>query len=236
MAGETVEAEIATCPNCGAIAPARTAVCRSCGVNLLSDGRARERLARLKQGLDVIDASTAAPGLAEPSRVWAIDWRQLLGQLRFVALGAGALAVLIVLWAGWRADLAAQRANEDARQAANARDCLQRADYLCARDGFLAVLRDDPTYPGAAAALTDARLGLAEQDAEAGIFAAAIAEVDVVLAVDPGNRTALFAASSYYNRWHQYALARGDWLTALRVYQEWQARFPGMPAGQSVLQ
>jgi len=184
----------------------------------LRDLQAEQAGSRLQQ-VRAAAGKTAANEMARSQRQWR---RQMLG-----LLAAGVLVALVVVGVSlWHDHAQRLRRAREARMYEQAMACLQGEDYLCARDGFVVLLREDPQYGDAQSRLINARLGLARQYRAAGQWQAAVAELDQALRTSPTETDALSLLQDVYDAWLEDALSRGDWLTALRVQLQRDARFP----------
>lgn len=205
------------CPNCSAFIPDGALLCRSCGI----DFAAFQALQPLRQ------AQPAAPASDAPVRA-ALEQtrRRLTRQVRaLLALAALVLVLALALAALYAEGQRQRRARIDGLYQ-QAQVCSARQDYGCAFDTLDQVLREEPSYPGAARLRGDTRLGLARQQAQAGQWAATVEQLDALLAEQPARAEALALLRSTYDRWLDDALGRGDLATALRVGLQRQARFP----------
>jgi ribosomal protein L40E len=223
-----------TCPNCRALNPASAVVCRSCGVNLRLYQQAlphlREREAeQSRQHQDQLAESAAAAIALEGARSRERSRRQLSG----LGVALLLLAGLVIGGAAFLRFSQAQRRDRLATDFAAATNCLQTQDYPCAVERFAALLDDEPDYPGAWAGLAEARLGLAGQLATAGQWEAAASELEMLLEANPANSAALAALRDVYDRWIQDALGRGDFIKALSLRLQRDARFPDEPLAPS---
>jgi tetratricopeptide (TPR) repeat protein len=215
------------CPNCRAINPPNTAVCRSCGVHLSAYQEAQRRRVALKRDsvadhaaqLDTSTSATIVSGVAR-------NRRQLSLQLRVLFGAAAILLVVIVIAVALYAQSQKQRRERLALQYQSAIACVHRNDYLCARDGFAALLQEEPTYPEVARQLRDARYELAHQYLRAGQWQPALEQLNLLLRDDPTDEPTLALTKDLYDRWYQDAVGRGDWITAFGVDLQRKARFP----------
>lgn len=226
ISGDTPE-PILECPNCHALNGPGSLVCVACGARI---AQLRELLPRLRQRQEA-RAAGHRDRLAEDARAISVDataggWRRLRWQLLAAVIAAAALGAL--LWAGTATYTGHALQRRDRLTAAfqSADACLVRAQYACARDGFIALLAEEHAYPGAHERLLDARYGLARQYADAGQWQPAIAESDALLRVAPDDPWALRLTRSVYDRWIQDALGRGDLLGAMRARLSRNACFP----------
>lgn len=214
------------CPNCGALNSPKALVCISCGVSLVDFRAALPRIHNLQDEQAAAhweqlqdDASSAIAGEVTKGR------KQLSLQLRVALIVAAALAILVVIGTAWYAHLQHLRQERLAAQYDVAVTCLENSDYLCARDGFEALLREEPYYDDAQDWLNEARYGLSRQYVRAGQWESAIAELDVLLKDKPSDERALTLLKETYDRWAQDALGQKDWLTMFWVIMQRDARF-----------
>lgn len=234
------------CPNCRAVNPPQAIVCGACGINLPRAVAASTRVeddvapaveATWDQSADSADAEVAAwtgstDGAIDAADVGGIGARSrrvLARQLRWVVIGAVALAVAILAISAWRAEEAARERAALVQLDARAQACLARGDAACARDAFGSIVAQDPTYPGARDGLESARRVYAEQLAQSGQFSQAVDELDAILRDDPGDRAASEQLRRAFDRWYDDAIGRGDVTTAFFVDRLRRARFPTTP-------
>lgn len=104
-------------------------------------------------------------------------------------------------------------------------DCLQKEDFICARDGFIALLQKSPGNSDAAQRLVDARLGLARKYARSYEWELSVTELDNILRVPPKNAEAWTLLKNIYDQWYDDAVSRGDLITAARVAFDRNLRF-----------
>lgn len=218
------------CPNCRALNPASAVVCRSCGVNLQLYQQVmphlREREAeQLRQRQGQLAESAATAIAQEGAKRRERSYRHLSGLLIALLLLAG----LVIAGAAILGYSQAQRRDRLAAELATAANCLQTQDYVCAIERFTALLDDEPDYPSARARLEEARLGLAGQLIATGQWEAATNELEIILEDNPANATALASLRDVYDRWIQDALGRGDFIKALSLHLQRNARFHDEP-------
>lgn len=227
MSSDALTDKSLTCPNCRAINPPNTVVCRSCGIHLSAYRESQARLIEHKRDSTAdheaqLEASTSEAIVSGLAR----GRRQLALQLRIVFGAAAILLVVIAITIALYAQAQKQRREQLALQYQSAVSCMRRSDYLCARDGLAALLQEEPTYPEAAPQLRDARYELAQQYLQAGQWQPALDELDTLLRDDPADVRALALTKDLFNRWYKDAVGRGDWVIALRVELQRKARFP----------
>ena len=218
------------CPNCLALNPAATVVCRSCGVNIPLFHQALPHLReaeaeQVHEHQATLAESAAATAAQEEARRHARS-RQQLAALGGVLL---TLAVVAVAAVALYAFLQAQRRDRLAADYAAAVACLDRADYQCAVEGLDELIREEPDYPAVREKLAEARLGLAGQYAAAGQWSAGMAELEAVLEDDPANIAALTALRDIYDRAITDTIGQGKWVEALRLRLQRDARFGDAP-------
>lgn len=215
------------CPSCDALNRPNALVCVGCGVNLAQFPVAAARLReRQREQAEAHAQELAEDATAAVAGEVARGRRQLRVRLGLVLGGAALVALLIVLGAAFQAHQARVREERLAAEYQRATACLEALDYVCAREGFSALLSEEPHYPGAQAELDEARRRLAQEYGQARRWEDAIAELDAVLAISPGDRPALALMKDVYDRWLTDANARGDWLTAIKARWQRDARFP----------
>ncbi len=215
------------CGNCRALNPPNALVCASCGVNLADFRAAAPRFRELQ----VDQAMAHRQQLARQTSAVVADEvqrsrTQLRWQLRLLFIAAVILAVVTIIGAAYFAAQVRLRNERLAAEYSQAESCLAGRDYICARDAFEAVLREDPDYLKAREGLQLARYGLAEQYARSGQWQEATDELDKLLKESPADETALRLMKGVYDRWLADAISRGDWLTAWRVRLRRDALFP----------
>lgn len=215
------------CDFCGAVNPATAKVCSGCGANrehlaaasIAYRDRQIEELQEQQVRLEREHADAKALEM-EHGR------RHLLTQLAVAS-------VLVVLVAGAVFGLGSYRIEQErirqqqlAALAAAAEQCVQSRDLRCGRDRYLALLDQEPGYPGASAALAQARLGLALELADRRQWQEALDEVDGALKADPKNTDARLLGRTVIDRWIAQTITDGDWLTFLRLRVERDRRYP----------
>lgn len=150
-------------------------------------------------------------------------------QLVILLAVLGVLAFMVISVAAAYRYFEAERRARLASDFATAATCLEIQDYQCALAGFESVVERDASYEGARLGLRDARIGLAGQFAASGQWDAAIGELELALEIDPANLVALTLLRDAYDRWIQDALGRGDFVRALGLRLQRNARFPNEP-------
>ncbi|MCL4299595.1 MAG: hypothetical protein KJ077_27915 [Anaerolineae bacterium] len=156
----------------------------------------------------------------------AVGRKRLRHQLRLAVIVAGMMAVLVVTGTAWYTYQQHLRREWLATQYHIARTCLDNGDYLCARDGFVAILQVESNYSEASIHLDEARYELAQQYAQAGQWESAVTELDLLLKDYPADQRALKLLEETYDRWLLDAMGHGDWVTALKIKMQQEARFP----------
>jgi hypothetical protein len=227
VSAEVVREQGLVCGNCHAPNPANAVVCASCGVNLAAFPAALDRIRQLEQTRAAeYAAALSATAASRRDREASASRRRLRYQLAGL-LGAAIIGLLLALGA-LHLHQAQQRAQAERLAAADqrAQACLDAGQYLCARDGFLALTREQADYPGAQAALVQARDGLAAQYETAGQWQKALAELDAVLDRTPGDPATVALEQDLFSRWMADAAGRGDYVTVVRVGLLREARFP----------
>lgn len=214
------------CPHCRALNPPSAHICRSCGINLPAYQASRTRLLELQRDASA-EHTTRLENDVQTTVAHAVAQgrQQLASQLRILLITGAALAIVIVIAVLMYAAQLKQRREQLATQNEQALTCLAHQDYLCARDKFVAVLSEEPDYPEAAHKLQEARYGLAQQYTNAGQWQQAVDNLDALLLADPSQQRAVDLLHDVYDRWLKDALARGDFLTAIQVKIQRDARF-----------
>lgn len=206
------------CPNCKAINLPGARICSACGIHLDTVNAVLPRLQEYEQERDTAHAEQAQQ---QASAKASSELQQANARFRLLIIitlvVAGVLAVIVVtaaLVAAWQVRV---RQDHLEQQYGKAYECLQARDFLCARDGFFDLLSEEPDYPSARQHLEQARLGLAEEFAAAGLFASAERELLILLEESPELVPALTLLQSVYNRWYQLTINQGDLITALQL-------------------
>jgi len=215
------------CANCGALNPPNTLICRSCGVNLPQFRAAVPRLRELQSG----HVAAYEEQLIQDAEVLVADQisrsrRDLRLRLRVALIAAAVLAVIIVIAAALYAEQVRLRRERLAAQYERAATCLADENYMCARDGFLALLEEEPGYPGARDGLNEARYRLAETYARDKEWEKAIEELDALLKDVPRDEAAIALMHDVFDRWIEDLMSRRDILGALGVLWQRNLRFP----------
>ena len=211
-------AKFLVCPNCQGINPPGSVVCSACGVNLCRFHTAQERLRerleeetadhllRLSEESEETVATHAAHG--------RVQTKQLLKGLLVASI---VLAVAVASVAAFYGHQRRLRRERLARDYEAAMVCLSNDDYLCARDGFAALLRAEPGYRDAQAQLNEARYHLARQLGQEGAWTTALTEIDELLKDSPDDTRALALRDEIYNLWLKDAREKRDWLTVIHI-------------------
>lgn len=207
------------CPNCRAFNSAGALLCRSCGINFAAFQAVQPQILRQSDPLSV-ESDEPASEMLRAAR------QRLTRQVQVLLAVAAVTLVLALFLAALYAEHLRQRHARIDGLYQQALACSINQDYGCASNTLVQVLREEPAYPDAARRLHDARLGLARQQAQAGQWAAAVEQLDTLLAEQPGRADALALLRSTYDRWIDDSIGRGDLFTALRVRLQRQARFP----------
>ncbi len=215
------------CPNCRALNQPNIRVCISCGADQVVFRAAQAQLQTLQADhahtheaeLQATASETVEYGVAEGRRKFASQFRWLLAM-------AAVCAILIVAGTAYHGYQLQLRRERLGVAFIEAKLCLQRAAFVCARDGFAVLVAEEPDYPQAQQSLRDARLGLAREHVLAARWEAAIVELDAVIEHDPHDEQARVTMKDVYDRWYKDALGRGEFITALSVKLQRDARFP----------
>lgn len=184
--------EVITCPNCQAMNPAQAVVCISCGVRLdtfdaINELWQERRSARIASQIQQTKAETATVTRTEVQQ----NRKAFIQRLLAVMTVAGLLAAII--WAlAFLADYRRQmRVKQFDQWYAEGNSCLERNDFLCARDAYWEIYRTDPTFRDVSRRLADSKLGLAEEYTQLGYLTEATRELDQVEPLLPGNTAIL---------------------------------------------
>lgn len=213
--------QYSTCPNCQAFNPPGSVVCSACGVNLIRFHAAQERL---HETLDK-EATAHLLQLSEEAKE-AVTAGVARGRVQTKQLLKGLLLVLVVLalavavaaaFYGHQRQLRRERLAQDYEAAVA---CLSSGDYVCARDGFAALLRTEPGYRDAQARLNEARYQLAWQLSREGAWTAALKEVNRLLEDKPDGARALALEDEIYSLWLEDAREKGHWLTVIWILMQ----------------
>ena len=224
--GEHVHEETRPCPSCGALNYAQAVICVSCGVDMDMYLAAQPRLHALQADAVTLNQEQLEEEAAQAIAAEKAKSRQQLrrqvrillmigGVLAVMALGAGALV-------GFRLQLRRERLEALYTKAML---CLGAQEYLCARSGFAALLKEAPHYEDAQARLLSARLGLAERYMEEQQWAMAIQELDALLQEAPADAMALGLMEEAYNQWLNEAQAQENRALAAFIQAQIEARF-----------
>lgn len=216
---DNVEPETTSlCPNCQALNPPNTLVCTSCGINLAGFEAALPRFRQLQSEQAQAHDEVVAERVSELAHAEADRGRWVFGrQMRILLVAAVVVSLLAILGSGLLGNQARLRKERLARQYEMALVCLSDGRYQCAKDGLLALLREDSAYPGAQESLAQARYGLAEQYARDGQWQAGVNELKAQLRESPDDTTTSRMIQEMYDRWLADAINRGDWWTAIRL-------------------
>lgn len=233
MTDASPETGAVLCPHCGALNHPNAVVCVGCGVRLDTYDEVRERFDELqeKKGKERHEKLLMAAG--EASRKDAHDsQRMLVKSLKIAAPVLLGLAILIIAAAAWMGSLERQRREQVIAEFDHGQACLAAEDFLCARDAFLNVLRQNRDYPKAGESLTEARIGLAKAYVAAGQFSPALAELDALLSEHPGDPRVLgWAVELHMQVAEEYADSK-QWQRAI---QELDAGLRYQPADANIL-
>jgi tetratricopeptide (TPR) repeat protein len=218
------------CPNCGARNAPNTVICLSCGVNMPMFESAQAKLRQhQKEKADAHQKELEESAAQVVSEQKKLVRQQLSIQLRLLLLVAGLVAIVIIaivaLYA-YQLRLYRERIASDYERAAT---CLKNENFLCARDGFVSLLREEPNYRDATQQLVQARLGLAKQYTKSREWESAIAELDAILKTSPKDSQALTLLKDVYDQWYDDAMSHGDLIKALQIMLQRNARFGSGP-------
>jgi Tfp pilus assembly protein PilF len=156
--------------------------------------------------------------------------RQRLGrQLRTVLTIATVLAVFTVIGTLGYAYQQHLRREWLSSQYATALLCLNKQDYLCARNLLVAVLQEDPHYEDALEHLKLIRYQLAQQYLLNQQWQDSLAELDALLQEFPNDASALALMKNVYDSWYVDALKQGNLLTAVEIQLQRKARLVDEP-------
>ncbi|HEY8746311.1 MAG TPA: zinc ribbon domain-containing protein [Chloroflexota bacterium] len=228
---ETTPEQGLICSNCHALNSAGASVCTACGVRLVNLPDAVVRLQEIER-----QEAAAHAAILQARTATRIDgeWRRSVRGLRrqmvwllAAALVAAAAGLGVMRFHQHQLAVQAQHLASDY---AAGMLCLSDTNFLCARDDFQALLLESPGYRDAADKLREARYGLARQYAAGGQWQKALDELNAVLNQKPGDAQALTQEHDVYNRWIADVSGHGDYLQALRLILQRDARFPpGQP-------
>jgi len=210
--------QFSACPNCQAHNPPGSVVCSACGVNLTRFHAAQERLHETLDGEAVAhllqlseEAKDAVTTGIARSRV---QTKQLLKGLLLASVALAVIVAAAAAFYGHQRKLRRERLAQDYEAAIS---CLRHGDYLCARDGFAALLRTEPGYRDAQARLNEARYHLAWKLSREGAWTAALDEVDNLLKDAPDDVRTLALKDEIYSLWLEDARGKGRWLTVIWI-------------------
>jgi Tfp pilus assembly protein PilE len=217
------------CPNCRALNPPGTIICDSCGINVVPFAEAQSQINKIRDD----HAAKHEAELQEDAREYIAEESdriqvQLRKNLKLTVVIAVVLAIGVVLFAAYNAYIEQQRRLRLAADYELAAACLEEAYFLCARDGFDALLAEEPGYPNAERQLIEARLGLAQSLNEAERWEEAKVELNLVLEAEPFNKQARALLSQNYADSIANAKARGNIVEAWRLLMERSAH-PAKP-------
>lgn len=215
------------CPSCGALNAPHAKVCASCGVHMDDYRSALPRLEQIKEShtafhLERLEDEKALQiqSDVEKSRM---AFRRLL-----IYLFVGILVVGLLVSGG--AFLYANRVKQTQDEARayyeESLACLQSEKYLCARDGFRALLATGVNLPDINEYLNQAQFGLAQQYFDSGQWESAVNELSELLQRDPGNQKAIDLLKLSYDNWIDQLGLEGHWFQRWMVHRERDARFP----------
>lgn len=215
------------CPSCNALNAPHARICSSCGINIDDFRSALPRIQQIKD-----DHTALQVEKLEDEKVLQIQddikksHKAFQRLLLFLLLGI----VIVGLIVSGGAVLYANRVKQTQEEIKSYYDasltCLQAEQYLCARDGFRALLASNADLPYLPKYLNQAQFGLAQQYFDSGQWEDAVAELNDLLQRDPGNDGAIALLKSSYDRWIDQLGLEGNWLKRWMVSRERDARFP----------
>jgi tetratricopeptide (TPR) repeat protein len=215
------------CPNCSSLNSLRAVICSSCGVKIEDFRAALPRLQQLK------DSRTASQRekldnektiqIEKDAQTSRRSFRKLL---LFLMTGIFMTGLVISVGAILYASRVKQNQAELKAHYEVSIVCLENEKYLCARDGFEALVVAGADFPYLIEYLNGSQYGLAKQYFESGQWEKAIIEFDTLLRNDPGNQDAIASMKISYDRWVDQLGVEGKWLKKWMVRRELDLRFP----------
>ena len=215
------------CPSCHALNAPHARICSSCGVNIEDFRSALPRLQQIKEShtashLEKLEDEKTLQIQEDVKKSLKAFQRLLL----FLFLGILITGLLVSGGAVLYANRVKQTQEEIKAYYEESLACLQAKKYLCARDGFKALLATDAGLPNVLEYLNQAQFGLAQQYFDSGQWEDTVIELDDFLQRDPGNQEAVALMEVSYDRWINQLRMEGNWFQKWLVQQERDARFP----------
>jgi tetratricopeptide (TPR) repeat protein len=238
--------ELSVCPNCKTINHPNVVICVGCGIRLNTYDEIKQQWQERQneKNLDRLNQLQTSADLTIQKEVkqGRQDFRRLL--LILLAVTAG---LIVLVWCAaallnYRHQLQLQQLNAQYQQGVT---CFDRGDYLCARDAFVLVFREDAGYMDSKQRLASAKIALAKQYLRGGQTAQALQEMEQVQQLEPDSpdvlqgvfelRTLLAEQYAASDRW-QDAIGQLDQALVIRpgdantlrqmknIYERWYAQ------------
>jgi Tfp pilus assembly protein PilF len=228
-----VETGAVQCPHCGALNHPNAVVCVGCGVHLDTYAEVRERFDEQQEIKGKERREKLLLAASEAGQKDVRDSQHMMAKsLKFAGAGLLCLAVIVLAAAALLGSLERQRRERTQANFDNGLACMAEENFLCARDAFQDVLRQNHEYPEAVEKLAEARIGLAKTYVATGQFNQALTELDTLLSEHPDDpRVLSWAVELHIQVAEEYADSK-QWQRAI---QELDASLRYQPADTEIL-
>lgn len=218
--------DIFVCPNCKTINHPNVVICVGCGIQLNTYNEIKQRWQE-RQNDKKIDRLNQLQTSADLSAKKEVNQGRLIFSRQLLLLVAITAVLIVLIWCttallNYRRQVLIQQLNAKFQQGAS---CYDNQDYVCARDAFIGILKEDANYPNIKNLLISARISLAKEYLQRGQTVQALKEMEAVLALAPEEpevlrqvfeiRTLLAEQYALSNRW-QDAIDELDKALAIR--------------------
>lgn len=215
------------CPNCHAVNAPNTRVCISCGIKIEDFRTALPRLEEIRSSSVAMHREQLEDAKQLKIQDSIKDSKRSFRRLIVILLIVLVLGGLVASFGGmlYANRIKQTRAELEAEYLKSA-TCLQKQDYLCARDGFQTLIWAAADFPDLDERLNDAQFGLAQQYYSSGQWEQSVQELNALLLRDPGNQAGVSLLKDSYDRWIDQLRLEGKWFRGWMIRRERDARFP----------